>query len=83
MTQRIKDYVRYGRQLLDGSRGSHERNLAQIREDDIAPYLDGKEPLRILDLANGHLRPQYILLKDRWPLESMASTWSTGPNVAT
>jgi SAM-dependent methyltransferase len=63
MTQRIKDYVRYGRQLLDGSRGRHERGLAQIREDDIAPYLDGKEPLRILDLANGHLRPQYILLK--------------------
>jgi SAM-dependent methyltransferase len=63
MTQRIKDYVRYGRQLLDGFRGRHERHLAQIRQDDIASYLDGKEPLRILDLANGHLRPQYILLK--------------------
>jgi len=63
MIERIKDYVRYGRQLLDGSRARHERHLAQMREDDIASYLDEKEPLRILDLANGHLRPQYILLK--------------------
>jgi SAM-dependent methyltransferase len=63
MTQCIKDYVRYGWRLLAGSRGSRERKLDQIREDDIAPYLEGKEPLRILDLANGHLRPQYILLK--------------------
>jgi SAM-dependent methyltransferase len=63
MIERMKDYVRYGRQLLDGSRGRHERDLAQIREDDMAPYLDGKRHLRILDLANGYLRPQYILLK--------------------
>ena len=61
--QRIKDYVRFGRQLFDGSRRKHERRLADIRQGDIAPYLHENLPLRILDLANGYLRPQYFLLK--------------------
>jgi SAM-dependent methyltransferase len=61
--QRIKDYVSFGWQLLSGSRRNHERHLADIRQSDIAPYLDENPPLRVLDLANGYLRPQYILLK--------------------
>jgi SAM-dependent methyltransferase len=61
--QRIKDYVSFGRQLFDGSRRNHERQLADIRQGDIAPHLDENPPLRVLDLANGYLRPQYILLK--------------------
>jgi len=40
-----------------------ERTIAGQRERDIAPYLAGKGRLRVLDLANGRLRPQYILLK--------------------
>ena len=57
------DYLRYVSQILNGFRVSHERALAHIREQDTAPYLDGNHPLRVLDLANGRLRPQYTLLK--------------------
>jgi SAM-dependent methyltransferase len=60
---RIKACVSFGCQLLDGSRKNHERHLAEIRQSDIAPYLDENPSLRVLDLANGYLRPQYILLK--------------------
>ena len=34
-----------------------------MRLQDIASYLDVNGSLRVLDLANGRLRPQYILLK--------------------
>jgi hypothetical protein len=30
---------------------------------DIAPYLNSKDVLRVLDLGNGSLRPQYTLLQ--------------------
>jgi SAM-dependent methyltransferase len=63
MTQNIKEYIQFGRQLLDGSRTNHELTLANRRQEDIAPYLNGNQPLRVLDLANGRLRPQYLLLK--------------------
>ena len=75
--QRIKDYVCFGWQLIDGSRRNHERHLAAIRQGDIAPYLQENPPLRVLDLANGYLRPQYILLKDVGH-QLMVSTWLTG-----
>jgi ubiquinone/menaquinone biosynthesis C-methylase UbiE len=61
--QRSRDYFQFARQLQDGTRASHERNLDSIRQADLAPYLDPKQPLRVLDLANGHLRPQYDLLR--------------------
>jgi len=57
------DYLRYITQLLDGSRAKVEREIAERRQRDIEPYLKGRSPLRILDLANGSLQPQYILLK--------------------
>lgn len=57
------DYLRYIIQLLDGSRVNNEREIAERRHRDIEPYLRGTSPLRILDLANGSLQPQYILLK--------------------
>jgi SAM-dependent methyltransferase len=60
---RVRDSIRFGLQLLDGSREKHEQYLADNRHKDIAPYLEGNQLLRVLDLANGHLRPQYILLK--------------------
>lgn len=62
MSPALSDYVRYTWQMLTGFRVNHERRLAAMRERDIAPYLDTGRRLQILDLANGRLRPQYILL---------------------
>src|SRR2546425_9824143 len=63
MSPYFTDYLHYTRQLLDGSRASGERSLAEYRQRDITPYLQGDGHLRILDVANGRLRPQYTLLK--------------------
>ena len=57
------DYLRYIVQLLDGSRAKIEREIAQRRDRDIGPFLRDTSRLRILDLANGSLQPQYTLLK--------------------
>lgn len=57
------EYPRYAAQLLRGQRTDGERDLAARRERDIAPYLSAHQPLRILDVANGRLRPQYTILK--------------------
>lgn len=59
------DYVRYGWHLLSGFRAHHELDMAEQRDRDLAPMLDQGRPLRILDLANGRLRPQYMILKAR------------------
>lgn len=59
----ITDQLRYGWQLVNGTREKHERWLFEIRQNDIAPFLDGTPSLKILDLANGRLRPQYTLLR--------------------
>lgn len=63
MREPVRRLLRYGGQLLGGFRVGHERALAQRRQADIAPYLDLGAPLQVLDLANGRLCPQYILLK--------------------
>jgi ubiquinone/menaquinone biosynthesis C-methylase UbiE len=63
MSPQLLDYPRYAWQLLNGSRSSGEREIAAMRQQDIAAYLDIRRPLQILDLANGRLRPQYALLK--------------------
>lgn len=57
------DYPRYGWQLVNGFRARHEQGFARLRHADTAAYLDYSRPLRILDLANGRLRPQYTLLQ--------------------
>jgi SAM-dependent methyltransferase len=62
MTNYPSDYVRYTWEMLNGHRVRGEQGLARIRERDIASYLDVRKPIRILDLANGRLRPQYIIL---------------------
>ena len=49
--------------LFNGFRAQSEHNIDQQRRSDIQPYLDQSRSLRILDLANGRLRPQYTLLK--------------------
>lgn len=62
MSNHPTDYLRYTWQMLDGQRVRGEQGLARIRERDISPYVTGKARLRVLDLANGRLRPQYIIL---------------------
>lgn len=57
------DYVRYVGQMLSGFRVRHEQELAELRSRDVAPLLDLGHPQRVLDLANGRLRPQYSLLR--------------------
>lgn len=56
-------YSRFCMQLLDGFRLASEQSIAADRERDLAPYLDLHARLRVLDLANGRLRPQYSLLQ--------------------
>jgi SAM-dependent methyltransferase len=59
----LTDYLRYAWQLLNGSRSDGEWRMAVERQRHIAPYLDTGRPWRVLDLGNGYLRPQYILLR--------------------
>ncbi len=59
----VIEYVRFARQLMDGFRAQTERNIAQQRQLDLAPYLNPNRSLQVLDLANGRLRPQYTVLK--------------------
>ena len=63
MNAPLNEYLSYGRQLFGGFRVRTERDIARQRQLDTAPYLDQAHPLTILDLANGRLRPQYLLLK--------------------
>ena len=63
MSQYIADYPRYIWQMVNGFRGEHERSFATKRNEDINSYINRANRLRILDVANGRLRPQYALLK--------------------
>src|SRR5215212_7618890 len=63
MSQYAIDYPRYVWQMLNGSRTNHERQLAEMRQCDITPLIDTSRSLRVLDLANGRLRPQYTISK--------------------
>ena len=56
-------YVRFVWQLVSGSRLASECDIATWRARDIAPLLDPRRCWRVLDLANGRLRPQYSLLR--------------------
>jgi ubiquinone/menaquinone biosynthesis C-methylase UbiE len=63
MSPQIADYPRYAWQLVTGSRAGGELGMAEMRSRDLAPYLDTARPLKILDVANGRLRPQYAILR--------------------
>lgn len=63
MIRKFRDYIRFGWQLIIGSRMNHERWIADLRTADITPFLNGKSSLEVLDLANGQLRPQYRILR--------------------
>lgn len=62
MSAYFSDYPRYAWQMMTGFRVNHERQLANLRQRDLAPYLDLSRPLEVLDLANGRLRPQFAIL---------------------
>lgn len=63
MAPSLKDYGVSFLQLVGGVRTRDERRLADECRRAVAPYLDLTRPLRVLDLANGRLRPQYLLLE--------------------
>jgi SAM-dependent methyltransferase len=63
MSISVGDYLRYSWQLVNGFRAFGESELAERRQGDIAPYVSPDRRLRILDVANGRLRPQYTLLR--------------------
>jgi SAM-dependent methyltransferase len=63
MNPYLTAYPRYLWQLLNGFRASHEAALAQIRDQDLIQYTGEDRRLRILDVANGRLRPQYAILR--------------------
>ena len=58
-----RDYLIGFWQLLKGHRTAMEWNIAITCQRDISTYLDTTPPLHVLDLANGRLCPQYIILK--------------------
>lgn len=63
MDRSIADYSRYALQIANGFRTTHEQAFATTRDQDLRPYLDKRRSLKVLDVANGRLRPQYMLLK--------------------
>ena len=63
MSPQPKDYLVAFSQLLNGEKFEFEKRAADQRVQDIAPYIDTNKRLRVLDLANGRLRPQYMLLQ--------------------
>jgi SAM-dependent methyltransferase len=63
MTPSAIDYLRYSWQMLQGKRSLMEQDASEVRRQDIVPYLDLSKPRRILDIANGRLRPQYAILR--------------------
>lgn len=63
MWTRTEDYLRYGWQILNGFRTNGELRLFEERQNDIASYIQLNAHSKVLDLGNGHLRPQYSLLR--------------------
>lgn len=61
----IIDYFTFLQSLLTGERLRAEFSLVQRREDDVSSICSPNEPLHILDLANGRLRPQYFILQNQ------------------
>jgi SAM-dependent methyltransferase len=64
LSPRPGDYLRLALGLFTGERVRVEVEAAAARERDVSPYLDFDRSLRILDLANGRLQPQYLLLRN-------------------
>ena len=62
MSVTVLESLRYGWQILHGSRVAGEKRIAEERYRDVSPYLNVHRVLKVLDLGNGSLRPQYIIL---------------------
>ena len=62
MRRSLIDYIHFAWEVITDIRVQKEIKIARMRHDDISPYVPS-EPIRILDLANGQLRPQYLILK--------------------
>ena len=60
---RTQDYLTAISQILRGKRTQGEIDIAWMRSADIDDLIDLSSSLRILDLANGRLRPQYQVLQ--------------------
>ena len=56
------EYLRYGWQIVIGSRIQGEIQISEERKGDVSAYLGSHRELKILDLGNGALRPQYTIL---------------------
>jgi SAM-dependent methyltransferase len=63
MTIAVFEYLRFAWQLCAGTRVRGEQQIFDERARDLTGYLLQKVPLDILDLGNGSLRPQYMLLR--------------------
>jgi SAM-dependent methyltransferase len=63
MNPSVTDLYRYAWQMLSGFRANLELSLANARWKDTEPFLDSTRSLTVLDLANGRLRPQFLLLR--------------------
>jgi hypothetical protein len=63
MNPSVADLSRYAWQMLSGFRVNLELSLANMRWEDMEPFLGSTRSLTVLDLANGRLRPQYLLLR--------------------
>lgn len=61
----ITDYTIALWQLITGQRQAAELRIATNRQRDIQKHLNQTGALRILDLANGRLQPQYLILKSQ------------------
>jgi SAM-dependent methyltransferase len=59
----LGDHCHYVWALMNGFRAGLEQQLARSRNEDLRTYLDMNQSLRVLDLGNGRLRPQYALLQ--------------------
>jgi SAM-dependent methyltransferase len=56
------EYLRYGWQIVSGSRIHGEIQISEERKRDVSTYFDSQSGIKILDLGNGSLRPQYTIL---------------------
>jgi SAM-dependent methyltransferase len=63
MSPTINDYFISLKRLLNGHITRKESRAAQRRDSDVIDFINLKSSLKVLDLANGRLRPQYYLLK--------------------
>lgn len=63
MQRYLTNHLRYVWQMANGFRVRHEQWLAHLRERDVSAYLPTDRPWQVLDLANGRLRPQYMIMR--------------------